>query len=973
MALESIDLSNLGQRLGLENVTVSLAGPSEAVALSTDDLVDLEGSEDAPILVMSTGLAADVTNENIAGDQGTDLGLEGGVDDDIVLTFDIVKEEADNFFSFDFTFLTEEFPEFVGADFNDFFSATVNGIEVAIDLNGDPIDVNNNFFDPDLSTDGTQFDGRTTTLRVTAPIDVDQINTTVEFRVADEGDGRFDSAVFVNNLNLSANTIFIDFGGLDDVVFDTTVEDDLTFALPASGLTGDEIDQIMNGVPNEDDDNIDDDEDIFGVRDIFDGFAIDFVTERPDFDDFATIHVGGAFADLPALLQSDETVISFSEAIDPGNQTNVDQAVVLSQEIVEITDANAKIGLLAQTIAREAAHLVGLRNVEDREAVVFPTPGESRVELTATSAIASLADDGSITVTDVLQDIPNELANSVGIIGPAPVPTTSLAEALTKVVTIEAVDGAAAIFDVRAIVVDADDNILALQDIGDLAGNGVLNFVASATDADRVVLIAKSVDGGAFDLILSSRDTEAFSFIGATQGEIIDQLGVPVADFEAGVFSFTGVDGAATPAPAVEISTSVTGQPVEVGDALANSLQTEGTGGSLFGLGGDDVLTGGAGVDGLFGGAGADTASGGAGDDVLRGGDGDDSLTGGDDDDLISGGAGADILNGEGGNDTLVATLGDVVDGGIGVDILQTEIAFADTTLSDGDPGFVFTTADGVLTTTGVEEFQFSDQTLTAAQLTAILTPDTPDDVDGDQGDLDDDGGVIEGGEADDTLNGGAGDDDIRGNGGDDLIASGAGDDEVTGGQGDDTIRGQSGDDNLNGGAGDDSVLGGAGADELTGRGGADTLKGGGGGDVLIGGFGEDRLSGGGGSDDLNGGAGADIVRGGGGNDSLRGGGGDDALNGGGGDDVLNGGRGNDVLRGGSGEDIFQFKSGDGADRIRDFQQGADKIEILRGAEDFSDLNITQSGANTNISFANVTVIVERRDVGGFDEDDFIF
>ncbi len=729
----------------------------------------------------------------------------------------------------------------------------------------------------------------------------------------------------------------------------------------------------MNGVIEDEDDNVIEDELILGVRDIFDGVAVEFVTTRPDFDDFATIHVGGAFADLPALLQSDETVISFSEAIDPGNQTNVDQAVVLSQEIVEITDADAKIGLLAQTIARESAHLLGLRNVEDREAVVFPTPGESRTVLNATSAIASLADDGSITVTDILQDIRNELANNAGLIGANPRPETSLAETIEQVFVLETAESAETIFDLRAIVVDSDDNILSLTELGDLAGGGVANFTASAIESDRVVLIAKSDPTAEFDLFLASRDAGGFSFAGQTQGAIIDALGVAVSNLQAGILSFVSDSDLAVPVGPVEIRTNAVPQPEVLGTDDADTLMADPSGGALIGLAGDDVLTGDAGADGLFGGDGADTASGGAGDDDIRGGDGDDSLSGGDGADLISGGGGADLIEAGAGADTIFATLGDTVDGGLGTDILETEIAFADVTLSDGDPGFVFTTVDGVLTTTGVDEFRFADTTLSAADLAAILAPDEPDEIDGDQGDVDDDGGQVVGGEANDTLNGGAGEDEVIGAGGNDLITAGAGNDEVSGGQGDDTIRGQAGDDTLNGGGGDDSVLGGIGADTLTGRGGDDTLKGGAGGDALLGGFGMDQLGGGGGNDDLNGGAGADFARGGGGNDGLRGGGGDDTLNGGGGNDVLNGGRGDDILRGRAGEDVFQFRTGDGDDRIKDFQQGQDRIEILRGAEEFSDLAINQVGGNVVISFSNVTITVERQDSDNFSSADFIF
>ncbi len=106
---------------------------------------------------------------------------------------------------------------------------------------------------------------------------------------------------------------------------------------------------------------------------------------------------------------------------------------------------------------------------------------------------------------------------------------------------------------------------------------------------------------------------------------------------------------------------------------------------------------------------------------------------------------------------------------------------------------------------------------------------------------------------------------------------------------------------------------------------------------------------------------------------NCGGGGGRDDLEGGGGADKLNGGRGADELTGGGGADVFQFRSDDGFDRITDFQQGRDKIEIVRGADDFGDLSIPQVGDDVRIAFANVRIVVEDDNDGAFSSSDFIF
>ncbi|WP_430450547.1 hypothetical protein [Rhodophyticola sp.] len=68
-----------------------------------------------------------------------------------------------------------------------------------------------------------------------------------------------------------------------------------------------------------------------------------------------------------------------------------------------------------------------------------------------------------------------------------------------------------------------------------------------------------------------------------------------------------------------------------------------------------------------------------------------------------------------------------------------------------------------------------------------------------------------------------------------------------------------------------------------------------------------------------------------------------DRLEGNAGNDTLDGGAGADVLKGGIGADTFVFGMGYGADRVADFQNGIDAIEIDAallggGAPEASDL-----------------------------------
>lgn len=214
-------------------------------------------------------------------------------------------------------------------------------------------------------------------------------------------------------------------------------------------------------------------------------------------------------------------------------------------------------------------------------------------------------------------------------------------------------------------------------------------------------------------------------------------------------------------------------------------------GGRVFGLSGNDTITGSTAHDWLDGGLGDDSILGGAGNDTIYGDQGNDTINGGNGDNWISGGFGDDSLVGGSGGDTISGDAGhDVIYGGGGNDSL------------DGGNG-----AD-----------------------------------------------VIDGGTGNDTMIGGIGYDRLLGGGGNDLLFGGDQDDTLQGGDGNDTLHGQSGDDSLYGNAGNDVLNGGDGNDYLDGGSGVDFLDGGQGNDRLLSsmsGTSSTFLTGGAGADDF--------------------------------------------------------------------------------------------------------------------------
>jgi Ca2+-binding RTX toxin-like protein len=113
------------------------------------------------------------------------------------------------------------------------------------------------------------------------------------------------------------------------------------------------------------------------------------------------------------------------------------------------------------------------------------------------------------------------------------------------------------------------------------------------------------------------------------------------------------------------------------------------------------------------------------------------------------------------------------------------------------------------------------------------------------------------------------------------------------------------------------------------------------------------------GNDTVKTGDGGDQLAGAGGNDLLSGGGGLDALLGGAGADTLTGGNQADRLTGNAGNDVFVFarNANQGRDKILDFTNGEDKIQIAGGS--MADVKITSAsaGASTLVTLDSGTQI----------------
>ena len=213
---------------------------------------------------------------------------------------------------------------------------------------------------------------------------------------------------------------------------------------------------------------------------------------------------------------------------------------------------------------------------------------------------------------------------------------------------------------------------------------------------------------------------------------------------------------------------------------------------SVFGLGGDDLLTGGTGADMLVGGEGNDTVRGGAGNDTLFGSAGNDFLNGGSGDDSLFGQAGDDFFVGIGGTD--------VIAGGTGIDTNSFEGVGA------GVTAVIQADNSGTASYGQVQESFTGIENLTGSDFDDVLSVFTNRNT---------------------TLRGEGGNDILTSLAGNDFLFGGFGNDILRGGAGNDTQFGNEGDDRLNGGSGNDLLFGAEGDDFFVGITGTDQIDGG--------------------------------------------------------------------------------------------------------------------------------------------------
>lgn len=208
-AAQPQDLSNAMSIPSTDILSQTISADPQATAnpANLGVIYPTDGSEMAELYTGAVG---------VAPESGTDLGAYGDTGDRTTFTVQLQVPPSANSMLFDFYFLSAEYPEFVGTQYNDKFEANVTGTaysgNAATDSLGNLVDVNSAFFtvvqDSDLQ--GTGFEngvgGGTGWLTMIVPVDPNDV-VTISFTVYDVADGIYDSMVLLDNFDWSGSDI----------------------------------------------------------------------------------------------------------------------------------------------------------------------------------------------------------------------------------------------------------------------------------------------------------------------------------------------------------------------------------------------------------------------------------------------------------------------------------------------------------------------------------------------------------------------------------------------------------------------------------------------------------------------------------------------------------------------------------------------------------------------------------------------
>jgi uncharacterized repeat protein (TIGR01451 family)/fimbrial isopeptide formation D2 family protein len=671
--------------------------------------------------ILTSGDAQLADDPNDSGSSGEDDGgdnVRGNSDYDVsILRLDFTAPSNVNCLSFEFRFLSDEFPEYVGGSVNDAFvaeldtsdwttvdSAIIAPNNFAFDPNGDVISINSSGATSMTAGEaaGTTYDGATPLLSAASPVTPGAHS--VYFSIFDQGDHIYDSAVFLDGMSLFSAPAGECEEGAEPVApsVEKTADDDSTVPGGANGYT------ITVSNPNDE---------AIPLSSISDtlpaGFTYQGGSTSGDVTSDPTIvgqsltweAIEGPVATVPAggsiSLHFDVTVSQtpgeyFNEAAAVAPELDImptgptAPVTVLSPPTVDKTadDPSTPVGGTngyTITVSNPNSEPVDLDSISDALPAGFgyvsgSTSGDVTSDPTIVGQILTWeAIEGSLVTIPAEDSISlhfgvtvasepgsyfNEAtATAGGFTTQSTGPTAQvIVEALEPPTVTKTADTATSLIGgangYTITVANPNGESVQLASISDTLPAGfayVPGSTTGATTADPSVAGQTLTWTGPFPVPSSGNVSVHFGVtVAGTPGQYFNEA---TADASGFTITPTGptapVSVTSPPVPPVECD-PVTLSGTAAGDTLLGGDGID----RISGLAGRDRIDAGAGDDELCGGAGGDYAYGRDGIDSFLGGDGNDRLYGGRHGDMMAGGAGHDAFLGGRGNDTILAADG---------------------------------------------------------------------------------------------------------------------------------------------------------------------------------------------------------------------------------------------------------------------------------------------------------------------------
>ena len=170
------------------------------VILSTGKVTDFTNSSGTS----NTNLSASTTTDTQGVDNDADFNAIAGTKTYDAAFLEVQFTPVGDLLTIDFVLSSEEYPEYIGTDFNDVIGVWVNGVQAHVTIGDGSASIgnvnggvtSNLYHDNTQDQFNTEMDGFTVTLTFVAPVNPGEINT-IKIGVADVSDAKYDTNLLI--------------------------------------------------------------------------------------------------------------------------------------------------------------------------------------------------------------------------------------------------------------------------------------------------------------------------------------------------------------------------------------------------------------------------------------------------------------------------------------------------------------------------------------------------------------------------------------------------------------------------------------------------------------------------------------------------------------------------------------------------------------------------------------------------------